>query len=64
MDYKKILGNITPEYIDSLTIEDRQTLVKTIAEIRERKSKYPILDYVNQPYQQEFEDVIKEKNED
>lgn len=49
---------------DNLTIDQRLTAEKLIAELEKRKLEYPILDLKLQDHQEEFRQKVAEKNPD
>lgn len=52
------------ENLKNLSNEDREKVEMILAELKERKARYPILNFKPLPYQQEFLEAIKAKNED
>jgi len=59
-----LLKNITPELLDTLTIEERSNVNKLLKEIKERRSLYPLLDVKLNEDQTEFLNAVAERNED
>ena len=45
--------------LDTLSVEKRIRIQELIKELRERKLKYPVMDYVPLEHQQELIDAVK-----
>ena len=61
---KDILKKITPEVLDRMSIEQRVEFNKLLNELKERRKKYPILDFKLHDFQQEFADALSARKDD
>lgn len=62
VEMENILKQITPEKLDSMTMEQRLRIQEIVAELKERKLNYPILDFELLPHQKEIIDALAKRN--
>jgi hypothetical protein len=55
---KALMDTLTPEKLDKMSVEERHKLNQLVNELKERKLKYPILDFEPQQYQKDFLDAV------
>lgn len=61
---EEALSSITPEKLDSMTLDERLKVQELTQQLKERKLNFPIVDFQLQEHQKDIEDAIAKRNPD